>query len=366
MSRHILSSLAALFALVAPAAAQQTGGGAEVSAGAAWSSTRGAIVSIGLEGENILQSGIDLGLEYREGEKGQDGRLRLRYVHEMGDTRLGTDTRLILSGLHSRSNWDDDGYATARSRLGLAVSARVARQIRVQGGVFWQEDSINDIKIDTSPLILSEQGHSDTVGIELTLSFGEIDHRQLPGHGQMLDLTWTSAFAGDRHFDSLEMNAVIARRPAPDWALSLRLGGGAIEARDGQSLSIHDRAFLGGKAPRGFGIGGVGPRDYLADVTDTALGGSRYVLASVELRRDISERFMMGAFVDAGSVWKLDGAPVGAGGPVDDSYDLRSAAGLSLYWKTGLGIVNVSFAAPLSHREHDSVNRVSLNLISSF
>ena len=366
MKRHTLMPFAALLALAAPVAAQQAGGGAEVTAGAAWSSTRGAIVSVGLEGENILNSGVGVGLEYREGEKGQDGRLRLRYVHELGETRLGSDTRLSFSGLHSLSDWDDDGYSSARSRLGVAVSVRVAPQIRVQAGLFWQEDSINDIEIDTSPLILAEQGRSDTAGLEVTLSFGQIDHRRLPSEGQLLDLTWTKAFAGDRRFDSLEVNAVVARRPAPDWALSLRVGGGAIEAREGQALSIHDRAFLGGAAPRGFGIGGVGPRDYLVDVTDTALGGSRYFLTSVELRRDLSDRFMVGAFLDAGSVWKLDGAPVGAGGPVDDSYGLRSAAGLSLYWTTGIGIVNVSFASPLRHRENDSLNRVSMNLISSF
>ncbi len=351
-------------ALLLPGAALAQG--AEVTAGAAWSSTRGAVASIGLEGTDILNSGIDLGLEYREGQEGRDGRLRLRYSRDLGDTRLGQDTRLSFTALHGRSDWDDDGFSTARSRLGLSLSARVAPELRLRGGLFWQEDEIRDIRADTSPLILAEQGRSDTAGVELGLSLGRIDRRQLPTHGQVLDLTYTGALAGDRRFDALEADAVLARSPAPGWAVSLRLGAGAIRARDGQALSIHDRAFLGGTTPRGFGVGGLGPRDVVEGGIDTALGGSRYVLGSVEVRRDFAERLAVGLFLDAGSVWKLDGAPVGAGGPVDDSRHLRSAAGLSLYWTSAIGIVNLNLAAPLSHRPHDRLNRVSLNLISSF
>jgi outer membrane protein insertion porin family len=362
---HPLVLAAAMLSLAGAAEAQQ-GGQTELTAGAAYSSTRGAIGSIGLEGTNILNTGVDLGLEFRQGDEGKDARLRLRYTHELGDTRLGSDTRLIFSASHSESDWDDDSFSSSRSRLSAALAADVAPRLSLQGGLFWQHDEIDDIREETSPLILDEQGSSDAAGIELSARLGQIDRRQLPTHGEVLDLTYTASLGGDRRFQGLEVSGLWARSPAAGWVISAGFGAGAIEAKGDGPLSIHDRAFLGGRAPRGYGIGGVGPRDYVEDAYDTALGGQRYALGSVELRRDIAPQFSVGAFVDAGSVWKLDGPPVGGSGVIDDSYDLRSAAGLALYWNSPLGTLNLNVAAPIDHREHDDLSRISLNLLSSF
>ena len=360
---QILPLCAALFC--APLAAAAAGGGA-LTAGAAWSNTRGAIMSLGLEGRNIRDSGLDVDLEWREGHGGEEARLRLRWSHALGDTAFGAQTRLSLSAQHNRSDWQNDGYATSRSRLGLGLSAALAPEVGWRIGLFWQENALDHLAEGVSPLIAAEAGHSDAAGLEMGLRFGHIDSAALPSAGAQLDLSLTSALAGERRFRAFEASGVAARDFGAHWALSLRLGAGTTEGRRGRKVAIHDRAFLGGRAPRGFAPGGLGPRDYLAGQSDNALGGRNYLQASVELRHDFEAPFSLGLFWDAGAVWRLDGSPKGLSGEIDAARHLRSAAGLAFYWKSGLGIVNANIAAPLRHRESDSLGRFSLNLMSSF
>ncbi|RRH73843.1 BamA/TamA family outer membrane protein [Falsigemmobacter faecalis] len=360
-----LAALAGLSSAL-PLAAQSPSGGAMLSAGAAWSSTRGAIGSIGLRGEDILKSGLDAEIDYRGGARGEEGRLRLRWRHDLGDTAFGRSTRGVITAQHSRSDWENDGYDTARTRLGFGISAELRPGAGYHFGLFWQENSLSNLRSATSPVVAAETGHSDAAGLEAALRLGRVDHATLPGVGHQLDLTVTAALTGERRFRAFEASALLARRLHPDWALSFRVSGGTTEGRAGQAVSLHDRAFVGGRSLRGFAAGGAGPRDYLAGVTDTALGGRNYLQSSLELRRDTRGPLSVGVFLDAGSAWGLDGRPSGAGGLIDDGFSLRSAAGVALYWKSPLGVINVNLARPLAARPSDSLSRVSLNLLSAF
>ncbi|NJS37903.1 MAG: BamA/TamA family outer membrane protein [Rhodobacteraceae bacterium] len=128
-----------------------------------------------------------------------------------------------------------------------------------------------------------------------------------------------------------------------------------------------DRAYLGGDMPRGFAFAGIGPRDVTAGGVDFALGGNRYVTASVEVRAPTRmENLTLGAFVDAGSVWELDVTAGGASGVIDDAYSLRSAAGLSAYWQTGIGLVQVNLATPLAQESYDKDEVFSIGLSALF
>lgn len=188
----------------------------------------------------------------------------------------------------------------------------------------------------------------------------------MPTMGQALDLTFAEALGGKRRYGRVEVAGYLARSFGKDWSASVRFGAGSIKGRKGQGVSISDRSFPGGRGLRGFAAGGAGPRDYVAGSTDTPLGGQHYLLSSLELRRKLHERVSVGLFVDSGAAWGIDGAPVGAMGPIDVSRHLRSSAGLSVYWKTGVGVMNVSIAKPLSRRPYDQTNAISLGLVSAF
>ncbi|OZA07681.1 MAG: hypothetical protein B7Y02_13575, partial [Rhodobacterales bacterium 17-64-5] len=218
---------------------------------------------------------------------------------------------------------------------------------------------------DVSPLIAADSGASTATGLAFDLAYSTYDNERLPQSGFRLAGTAAASFAGDRDWVSAAVDAGLAQ-PIGRATLALRAEAGMIEGQGSQNVSILDRAFLGGDMPRGFAFAGLGPRDVAGDI-DSALGGKRYLSASVEVRMPSGfDNVTLGAFVDAGSVWDLDVTAGGASGVIDDAYQLRSSAGLSVYWETGIGIVQVNLAAPLQSESFDKEEVFSVGLSTSF
>ncbi|MYF87970.1 MAG: BamA/TamA family outer membrane protein, partial [Boseongicola sp. SB0676_bin_33] len=139
-----------------------------------------------------------------------------------------------------------------------------------------------------------------------------------------------------------------------------------------------DRFFLSSRQVRGFSSRGIGPRDTSASTSNDVLGGNRYVAARLEAEFPLglpSEYGMIGSlFVDAGSLWSLDdrmgGQCDGMQDPdcelVDDSFDLRSAAGFGLLWDTPIGPLRMDFSRPLNKNELDEINTFDITISTRF
>ena len=132
---------------------------------------------------------------------------------------------------------------------------------------------------------------------------------------------------------------------------------------------------------RGFSSRGIGPRDTSENTSNDVLGGNRYVAARLEAEFPLglpSEYGMLGSFfVDAGSLWSLDdrmgGKCIGSDGMsvsscelVDDSFDLRSAAGFGLLWDTPIGPLRMDFSRPLDKNELDETNTFDITISTRF
>ena len=131
--------------------------------------------------------------------------------------------------------------------------------------------------------------------------------------------------------------------------LAFKGDAGTIDGRSGQDVTIIDRAFIGNPMPRGFAFGGIGPRDFVDGSVDTALGGNSYLTPFVQVRFNTpSPKVTVGVFADAG-------------GAVDDTYDLRTSVGFSVYWDTQIGVVQLNLANPVSKKPPDKVEHLSVN-----
>lgn len=109
----------------------------------------------------------------------------------------------------------------------------------------------------------------------------------------------------------------------------------------------------GGGSVRGFPYQGVGPR--LAD--GTPRGGVFLMESSLELRRDLTEKWGMAAFVDAGAV--------GSGGPVDFS-DLAVGAGIGVRYNLGFAPIRIDLATPVARRRGQPLMQVYVSIGQSF
>jgi len=109
----------------------------------------------------------------------------------------------------------------------------------------------------------------------------------------------------------------------------------------------------GGGSVRGFPYQAVGPR--LAD--NTPRGGVFLFESSLEVRRDITQKWGVAAFVDAGAV--------GSSGPIDFQ-DLAVGAGLGVRYNLGFAPIRVDFATPVARRKGEPIIQVYVSIGQSF
>ena len=72
-----------------------------------------------------------------------------------------------------------------------------------------------------------------------------------------------------------------------------------------------------------------------------------------------------GVFADAGSLWGLDDN-AGSMGPVDDSFHLRSAVGVSLFVDTPFAPLRFNYAIPIKREPYDVVERFRFTVQTRF
>ena len=224
----------------------------------------------------------------------------------------------------------------------------------------------------TSPVIIADEGTQVRSAIGFALTHDTRNDTFDPSTGYILRLTGQYAgLGGDADYFKVTARAKGYLGLFDDSViLSADIEGGALFAGSSANTRVTDRFFLGGTSFRGFDVGGIGPRDDDGGSVNDALGGNFYAIARLDAKfpigvpRDLG--FMGGAFVDLGSVWGLDGAPVGASGAIDDAAYLRATAGLALYWQTPLGPLQFSWAYPLLEQPGDITQVFSVSVSTSF
>lgn len=109
----------------------------------------------------------------------------------------------------------------------------------------------------------------------------------------------------------------------------------------------------GGGSVRGFGYQDVGPR--LAD--GTPQGGVSLFEASVEARHNISSKWEVAAFVDAGDI---------GSDPVVDFSDLAIGAGVGVRYHLSFAPIRVDIAVPVNRRKVSSPYQIYVSIGQSF
>jgi translocation and assembly module TamA len=136
--------------------------------------------------------------------------------------------------------------------------------------------------------------------------------------------------------------------------LASRLRLGAIVGGTLDDVPTSRRFFAGGGGSvRGYSYQGVGPR--FPD--NTPSGGRSLIEGSVEVRHDLTERWGVVAFVDAGAVGE-DQFPKGE--------DLSVGAGIGVRYNLGFGPIRADIAIPLDKREGDPSFQIYLSIGQSF
>ena len=159
------------------------------------------------------------------------------------------------------------------------------------------------------------------------------------------------------------------------WQLRSSLDFGYIQPLDGEYVSRVYRYFLGGESLRGFDVAGVGSRNWAYKTY--ALGGMWKINGSTQLNFPI---FIPDEYQIKGFVF-MDYVILGKPPAAEDYYpsnmreekyrndiddNLRTSAGVGIYWNTPMGPMNFSWGWPLKMNKYDREQRFLLSFETQF
>ena len=221
-----------------------------------------------------------------------------------------------------------------------------------------------------SPLIKSDVGNKTKSAVLLTYNLDKTNSVVSPTAGYNLRIIQEiNGLGGNVSFSKSSFDFKTYKTIfRDDIVLSSGLSSGVIFGSD---ADITNRFFLGGDQLKGFRNQGVGPVDNTysgADANGDPLGGKMFASISLEASFPIGvpEEYSIfgGIFLDAGSVWGLDNTQ--STGTVDDSFKIRSAAGVSLFWDTVIGPLRFNFSRPIKREKYDVIENFRFTVDTRF
>jgi len=336
--------------------------------GAGYSTDSGLSGTFSITESNFLGRGQRFNLELSYGETSK--------IASFGFTEPNLFDRDLAAGFDiffRQNDRSESSFQTTEYGVNPSISFPLSDRTRASFSYDLVSEEIRNPGTDASPIIVGDVGTEVRSALRFNVSHDRRNSTFDPTSGYILRFgaeyaglggtaNYAKTTARAKGYVNLLDEAVI---------LSADLEGGALYSLGGSSSRITDRFFLGGSNFRGFSVGGVGPRDNQVAATNDSLGGNYYAVARLDatfpigLPSDLGIRG--GLFVDAGSVWGMDGTPIGSNGvAVDTTAQLRAAAGFALYWETPIGPLVFNWSNPLVTVDGDETQSFSVSVKTAF
>ena len=330
----------------------------ELSVGAGFSSQNGPLVDLRVRERNLLGKGQDLRASITLAANTQN--------LDVGFTEpyfLDKELSFGVDGFHTASSnvSEFESITTgARLRLGYVLAENLRQTVRYT----FMRDEITDVDSTASVFIQNEESINFVSVVGQELSYDRRNSRIEPTDGYIARLTNDLAgIGGDISYLKSRIFGKYYYGIAQGWVASVRSEIGYITGLGDDDVRISDRFFLGGDKLRGFGNGGVGPRDIS---TDDALGGNFVYSGSIELTFPLGLPKQLGVsgavFTDAGSLSELDFEnPI-----IADTASVRWATGIGLAWRSPFGPVRIDYAVPILKEDFDATENFRFNFGTRF
>ncbi|MEM9060146.1 MAG: outer membrane protein assembly factor BamA [Pseudomonadota bacterium] len=339
---------------------QSTG---SLSFGVGFSTSAGPIGNVALTERNFLGRGQQINLAVTAAGDTQ--------VYDFSFTEPAFLDRDLSVGLRAFLIDDDrsDESSIEIARLGFGPTFGFPLGEKTNLGLRY-EFVREDVEVDNtaSAVLQSDEGVRFTSSVGYTLTYDERNDPLEPTDGYILSAAQDFAGLGG---DARYVSSVAS---AKGWTsffneelvTSLELEAAGVVGF-GDDIRFNERFFLGGANLRGFADEGVGPRDL---VTNDSLGGNYRLRASLEASFPLGLPDELGifggAFIDAGTLFELDNTNGSGGLQIDDSANVRVAAGGLLFLATPFGPLELSFGFPLVKEDEDDTELFRLSVGTRF
>lgn len=327
----------------------------ELSIGAGYSSTQGALADLGIRERNLLGRGQDLRLGLQISQRQQQADVSFTEPYFLNRPLLaGVDLFRII-----RDNTDESSYDLDTAGFSLRTGYRITEPLSQRLRYTLRRDEI-DPNEDASRFIRKEAGSSYTSAIGQELVYDTRDNRFDPTEGYVLSLSNELAgLGGDKHFLRTEVGAAYYIPFWKEWVFGLSGKAGYIFGL-GEDVGLTDRFQKGGESFRGFSVAGIGPRARPTpadpDAERDALGGNQYYIGTAEVTFPLGLPEELGlkgrVFSDFGALWGIDDNDPG----IDDSSSPRLSVGAGVTWKSPFGPIRLDFAYPILKEDFDDTD----------
>ena len=335
----------------------------ELSLGAGYSTTQGALADIGIRERNLLGRGQDLRLGLQVSERQQQIDLSFTEPYFL--------ERPLLAGVDvfrvARDNTDESSYDLDTAGFSLRMGYRISEPLSQRLRYTLRRDEI-DPNEEASKFIQKEEGSKWTSAIGQDLVYDTRDNRFEPTEGYVLSLSNEfGGLFGDRFYLRSEVGASYYYSVAKEWVLGFSGKAGYIFGI-GQAVDLRNRFQNGGESFHGFSVGGIGPRADIScagippgtdcDDNDDALGGNQYYILGAELNFPLGLPDELGikgrVFSDFGALWGIDEDDMSE---IDDSASPRLSVGVGIVWKSPFGPIRLDLSQPILKQDFDKTNR---------
>jgi outer membrane protein insertion porin family len=227
-----------------------------------------------------------------------------------------------------------------------------------------------------SPIICAQVGSSVTSSPGYTLRWDHRNDPLNPTRGFYTTISQDfSGLGGDVRYIKTVFDGAWYHGFTPNFILTTSASAGYITGWGGDSVRINDRFFEGGNTFRGFQIAGIGARD-TNPAFNQALGNKLYAIGTIEetFPDFLPEQYgiHMAAFTQFGTAGLLDNAdkrdPTTHAiiGTVRDNLGFRMSAGISIFWKSPLGPIEIDLAQPFIKQPYDLTQSFNFSTSTRF
>jgi outer membrane protein insertion porin family len=332
----------------------------ELSIGAGFSSTAGALSDITVRERNLLGRGQDLRLSTTLAAKQQQLDLSFTEPYFLGRKLFaGFDLFYRTTDFGERSSFEEDEVG-----FGLRTGYQLTPSIRHTVRYAFARDEIANVVAGASPAIIAQQGTFSSSSISNELIYDKRNSRFTPTDGHFVRYnSKVTGFGGTERNIANEFSGGVFRRLFGTSFVASLDGSSGILTDLGEDVRISERYFLGGNTLRGFKLGGVGPRDL--DTRDS-LGGTKFyrITTEIDFPFGLPEAFDIkgSVFSDVGSVFGNDD-PFGN---IADDASVRASVGIGMAWGSPAGPIRINLSRAYLKEDYDNTEFFSFNFGTRF
>ena len=338
-----------------------------LSFGIGYSSSAGPIGNIALTERNFLGRGQIVNVQATAA--GNTQVYDFNFVEpRFLDRDLSVGFRAFYIDQQPSNNNNNNNYQIKRLGFSPTVGFPLGENTRLTTRYAFAREDVQ-INANASPALKADEGLSTTSAVGYGLTYDQRSDPIEPTSGYLVTFDQSFAGLGGERFVRQQGSIKNWLSFFDDQVIaSLELEFGTVFGYGGDDVKVNNRFFLGGESLRGFAAFGVGPRD---TVTDDALGGNYRVASQLEVSFPLGLPEELGIygglFVDAGTLWGVDGNPIGANGlPIDTKEYPRVGAGALLFVDTPFGPLELSLGTPIVKQDYDQSEIFRLSIGTRF